>query len=240
MYKYADMIYEGKKLKEYCSDMNYDYDNVYLRLKYIFKTKRFNKLSKKSKIELAINRYNNRDNYKYSSYIYKGKRLKDYCKDNNIDMQYMYSRLIAYEKSSRKRNLPLEIKIQMAINCYNGINNFIYANMEYKGKRLSDYCIEHNIKYSRIGTRIYHDRRKGYITDFPDESRIDLYIERYKKQEKLMSLKKNINLLKGKKLSNLKYKMIACELNINYDKAFKLYKKTRLSDIGKAMILTWY
>ena len=179
MYKYADMVYKGQRLIEYCKMNNYDYDNVYLRLKYIFKSNRFKRLTKRQKIDLAIERYKERDNYKYSSYIYNGKRLREYCKDNNIPMQYMYSRLIAYEKSNRKRFLPLDIKIQMAINCFKGINDNRYANIIYKGKKLSLYCKENGIKYYSIRNKICYEKRKGYIEDLPNEERISAYIASY-------------------------------------------------------------
>lgn len=238
MYKYSDMVYEGKKLKDYCYEHNYDYEKLFLRLKYIFHSDRFNKLSTKEKIDLAIERYKNRDNFKYSSYIYKGKKLRDYCKENNIDMQYMYSRLIAYEKSNRKKFLPLDIKIQMAINCYNGINDFVYANMLYKDQKLSVYCRENGIKYDSIRNRICHDKRKGKIKDFPSEERIDLYIESYKRLDRIKKIKTNIELLKNDTTNNLDYKLIANDLNINYNKIMEF---SDLSiNINKLMILTWY
>lgn len=238
MYKYANMIYKGMELQKYCISNNYDYEKVYHRLKYLVKAKKYCNMSIEQKIELAIARYNNRDNYKYSSYIYKGQRLRDYCKERDIDMQFMYSKLIALEKSNVKKYLPLDIKIEIAINCYNGINDYIYANIKYKGEKLSVYCRNNGIKYSDIHNRIKYDLRKGNIKDFPSEERIDNYIESYFKFKKIKEIKKCIQDLTKGNLTNKEYKNISKILNINYEKLQKIkYSNIKMNQL---ILLSWY
>ena len=163
MYKYSKMLYNKKNLREYCLENKYDYDSILSRLKYIFYTNKFSKLTTKAKIELAIERYKNRDNYKYANYIYEGEKLRDYCDHKNISRKFIYSRLRYYDKSVNKKNLPMIIKIQLAINSYNNPKNFKYSNITYKNKNLLEYCKENTIRFEAIRYRIYYARNYGKL-----------------------------------------------------------------------------
>ncbi|MBQ8892719.1 MAG: hypothetical protein IJ068_07660 [Bacilli bacterium] len=116
-----------------------------------------------------------------------------------------------------------------------------YSNIIYKEKTLSCYCMENEIPYHLIRSKIYYDKKHGYIEDLPNKERIDLYIEKYYKSAKIKQIRQMLNSLQKENFSSLEYKLIAKKLNINYPKILTLRRSSKFStSIGQFMILTWY
>ena len=151
-YKY---YYQGKPLIEYCKENKLDYEKVYVRLKYLISkntgknieeiiepTLNFNKKTEKI-IELAI-----KPNKKTNKYNYQGKSLDIYCKENDLNVETIKSRISRLKKEYPKKDIN-DI-IELAINFEKKINYKYY----YQGRPLIEYCKINNLNYSVIGTRI--------------------------------------------------------------------------------------
>ena len=98
-----------------------------------------------------------------SKYYYNGVPLRDYCKENNINISTVFSRIWKLKRNNKYSNYSEQEIIDHVINMY-GTNVKYY----YKGISLKQYCIKNNIVYQTILERI-SNLSKEYPTLTKDE-----------------------------------------------------------------------
>ena len=104
-------------------------------------------------------------------YMYKGGSLRQYCKDNGINIGTINSRISALRK--KNKNLSNDELVILAMENFNNQNYRFF----YKGIPLKEYCKSHPaINYSTIIT--YINREKVKNKELSDEEIIEQYLNK--------------------------------------------------------------
>lgn len=170
---------------------------------------------------------------KYCNIIFDGMKLKEYCNINNISYEYIKYKLKYFENNNEK-NLPMDIKIKIAIQTRKKKN--CYAHLNYKNQYLIDFCKNNNIVYSKIANRCKYFCQKNDI-NLIDEIKINLFLKQYYLKEEISNLKEIFNLIENCNYKN--YKNICSSLNINYRRVIYLKNKFNM-DIKNLIYIIWY
>lgn len=85
-----------------------------------------------------------------STYFYQGKPLSQYCKENDINVNTIRTRIWKMKKSKKYKGLSDEEIIDKVIKAYGTGNKY-----NYKGMSLRQYCLKNGLEYKSILSRIY-------------------------------------------------------------------------------------
>lgn len=84
-----------------------------------------------------------------NKYFYNGILLSIYCKENNINISTIRSRIWKKKKSKKYENYTEQEIVNMVIEAYGSATKYMY-----KGMSLRQYCLENNINFTTINSRI--------------------------------------------------------------------------------------
>lgn len=84
-----------------------------------------------------------------NKYFYNGIPLSIYCKENNINISTIRSRIWKKKKSKKYENYAEQEIVNMVIEAYGSATKYMY-----KGMSLRQYCLENNINFTTINSRI--------------------------------------------------------------------------------------
>lgn len=171
---------------------------------------------------------------KYSNIVYCEVSLEQYCIQNNINYKYIINKLNFFQKSKEKL-LPLDIQIQLAIQKFKKRRRF--ADLNYNGFRLVDYCKNANIEYKKILDRCVNFMKKNNNISLLTEEQLNFFIEDYYRRKEIQDLREVFKKLDS--CPKKEYKNICKELNINYSKIKSLTNHNNL-DIKSLIYICWY
>ena len=160
--------------------------------------------------------------------------IKNYCEENNVDYRYLKNKLNNFKRTQEK-NLPLEIKIQLAMISHKKRRN--YTQIEYKGLKLIDYCKNTNIDFKKIANRCKYFLKINNDFSLLTEEKIETFINHYYSKKEVNDLR---DLFKKLEMCNKnEYKKICTKLNINYNQLNRTSKKNNI-DLKTLIYLCWY
>ncbi len=110
-----------------------------------------------------------------SKYFYNGIPLSKYCKDNNINISTIRSRIWKKKQSKKYENYSEQEIIDMVVEAYG--KNIKYM---YKGVTLRKYCLNNNINIRTIESRINILKRRR--KDLSNDELVILAIEEFVNQ----------------------------------------------------------
>ena len=91
-----------------------------------------------------------------SKYFYNGIPLSKYCKDNNINIRTIRSRIWKKKQSKKYENYPEQKIVDMVIEAYGSAIKYMY-----KGITLRQYCLDNGINIGTINSRINNLRKQN-------------------------------------------------------------------------------
>ena len=91
-----------------------------------------------------------------SKYFYNGIPLSKYCKDNNINISTIRSRIWKKKKSKKYENYTEQEIVDMVIEAYGSTTEYMY-----NGISLRQYCLDNNINIGTIYSRINNLKKKN-------------------------------------------------------------------------------
>lgn len=141
--------YQGIKLTDYCKANDLNASTIRDRIKVL--SERNPQKTLDEIIEMAINFEPETNNI----YFYEGICLTDYCKENNLNIDTIRSKMSKFREKYPKKTTDNIIK--MAINDTSVPKNTKYF---YKKKPLKTYCIENNLNYESIKSKITRLKKK--------------------------------------------------------------------------------
>ena len=153
-----DFSYKGISLQEYCSDKDINYSYV-LNRKCVLKKKM--KLTDQEAIDFIL------DNYKINYSYYKGIKLEDYCKENNIKHSYIQKQMYIVME---ERGIGKQEAINLLIENYKA--SFIY----YDNIPIPEYCTLMGINYDSLAPFVSRLLKKKPMTR---EAAYAIAIEQY-------------------------------------------------------------
>jgi len=159
-------------------------------------------------------------------YYYDGIPLKEYCENNGLNFKTISSRIFKlrknpdYCKCSADELVDLAIKQESAIKYY------------YKGKTLAAYCLENNLNYSTILSKINLLKKDVNNKDLDDTELIEKVIgQTYNRNAKYTY--KGISLSKYCSTTGENYsKMLARIRKMANDEAYKHYTNEQLTKMA--------
>ncbi len=91
-----------------------------------------------------------------NKYFYNGIPLSKYCKDNNINIRTIRSRIWKKKQSKKYENYPEQKIVDMVIEAYGSAIKYMY-----KGITLRQYCLDNGINIGTINSRINNLRKQN-------------------------------------------------------------------------------
>ena len=110
-----------------------------------------------------------------NKYFYKGIPLSKYCKDNNINISTIRSRIWKKKKNKKYENYTEQEIVDIAIEAYG--SNIKYT---YKGISLRQYCLDNDINIGTINSRIKNLKKKN--KNLSNDELVILAIEEFNNQ----------------------------------------------------------
>lgn len=98
-----------------------------------------------------------------NKFFYNGIPLTKYCKDNDINVNTIRTRIWKKKQSKKYENLTDQEIVNMVVEAYGTSIKYMY-----KGISLRQYCIDNDICYRTIMGRINYLKKKNYNLS-PDE-----------------------------------------------------------------------
>ena len=144
----------GLSLKDFCNINKIDYKTILNRINRIKKKLINVKINDVIKISLNNDLYHKyfSDNNKY---YYKGTKLTDYCKENNLNYNVITNRIRKLKKQYPQLIEERIIIIALDNNLYNEVkdksNELKYS---YKNDTLYGFCKKNNLEYKKILSRV--------------------------------------------------------------------------------------
>ena len=92
-----------------------------------------------------------------SKYFYNGIPLSKYCKDNNINISTIRSRIWKKKQNRKYKNYTEQEIVDMVIEAY-GSGSIKYM---YKGISLRQYCLDNGINLGTINSRINNLKKQN-------------------------------------------------------------------------------
>lgn len=90
-----------------------------------------------------------------SKYFYNGIPLSKYCKENDINISTIYARIWKKKQNKKYDKYTEQEIVNMVIEAYGSAVKYVY-----KGMSLRQYCLENNINFETINSRIINLRKK--------------------------------------------------------------------------------
>lgn len=211
-------FYKGKSLMDYCKEYNLDYYKYAYRIFKLRKKKEYENLNNEELVKIAID-----GSFLTNKYTYKGKQLKEYCKENEINYSTIMSRIFKLKKKEEYKDLDNDTLLKIAIE-----SEIILGKYCYKGMPLRKYCDENDINYATIMSRIFNLKKQEEYKNLNHDTLLKIAIESEivlgKYCYKGISLRKYCN-----------------DNNINYatimTKVFKLKKQEECKDLTDEEII---
>ena len=91
-----------------------------------------------------------------SKYFYNGIPLSKYCKDNDINISTIRSRIWKKKQSKKYENYTEQEIVDMVIEAYGSAIKYMY-----KGIALRQYCLDNGINIGTINSRINNLRKQN-------------------------------------------------------------------------------
>lgn len=110
-----------------------------------------------------------------STYFYEGKPLSQYCKEHDINVNTIRTRIWKMKHSKKYKDLSDEKIIDKVIKAYGKGNKY-----NYKGISLRQYCLENDLEYSSILSRI--NRLKERNNELEEDGNNDIHEENINKE----------------------------------------------------------
>lgn len=159
-------FYKGIPLSEYCKDNDININSIRSRIWKKKHNKKYENYTEQEIVDMVMEAYGSA-----VKYMYKGGSLRQYCKDNGINIGTINSRISALRK--KNKNLSNDELVILAMENFNNQNYRFF----YKGIPLKEYCKSHPaINYSTIIT--YINREKVKNKELSDEEIIEQYLNK--------------------------------------------------------------
>ena len=159
-------FYKGIPLSEYCKDNDININSIRSRIWKKKHNKKYENYTEQEIVDMVMEAYGSA-----VKYMYKGGSLRQYCKDNGINIGTINSRISALRK--KNKNLSNDELVILAMENFNNQNYRFF----YKGIPLKEYCKSHPaINYSTIIT--YINREKVKNKELSDEEMIEQYLNK--------------------------------------------------------------
>lgn len=110
-----------------------------------------------------------------SKYFYKGIPLTKYCQDNNINISTIRARIWKKRHNKKYEKYTEQEIVDMVIEAYGSAIKYMY-----KGISLRQYCLDNNINYETINSRINNLREKN--KSLSNEELVILAMEEFNNQ----------------------------------------------------------
>ena len=166
-------------------------------------SKKYRNCSIDQLIEMALEDSKKSKNKKY---YYKGKELSLYCRENNLDVRTIRSRVYKLIKDENYNNYSYEEIIEIAIKGIARSKTTYY----YGGKSLYNYCREHKLNYQNILSCVRKAKNNEKYKGLSEEKIIDMVINGETKAYKYFY--KGMTLYKYCKENNLLYEEVVNRL----------------------------
>jgi len=164
--KKSRYYYNDIYLPDYCRSNNFNLKSITKRIGEFKQNKKYENYTEQQIIDMVVESY-----CSTIKYMYKGKTLNQYCKENNINIATIQSRI----KRLKKRNTSLSNDDLVSL----AMDNFKNQNLKYfyKGITLRQYCKLHTeMNYENI-VRYITDEKKNN-TRLTDEQLIEQYLKK--------------------------------------------------------------
>jgi len=212
--------YKGKNLTTYCKENNLNVNKI--RQKIIRLRRKYKDYSDERLVELALEK---QSTVKYS---YDGKKLSEYCKENNIKYRAIRQRIYLLREKEEFKECNDNELIELALNMNSRIKYY------YEGKNLSKYCKENSFSLSAIYSYIFKIRKNIKYKDYNDDQIAELAVQNYVKEKNKKEIQ---SLLNKKKISDDNLEFICDYFNINKKNVIKL---SELVKWKKAIYMVYY
>lgn len=159
-------FYKGIPLSKYCKDNDINIRSIRSRIWKKKHNKKYENYKEQEIVDMVMEAYGSA-----IKYTYKGISLRQYCKDNDINIGTINSRINALRKKNKKLSND-----ELVILAMENFDNQNY-NFFYKGIPLKEYCESHpEINYNTI--RSYISRQKEKNKRLSDEEIIEQYLNK--------------------------------------------------------------
>jgi hypothetical protein len=159
-------FYNDIPLSKYCKDNNINISTIRARIWKKKQSKKYENYTEQEIVDMVIEAYGSD-----IKYMYKGISLRQYCLDNGIKIETIYSRINNLRKQNEK--LSNDELVILAMEEFDN-KNFRFF---YKGIPLKEYCRIHpEINYNTIRTYINIEKERN--PKLSDEELIEQYLDK--------------------------------------------------------------
>lgn len=159
-------FYKGISLSKYCKENDINISTIRARIWKKKQSKKYESYTEQEIVNMVVEAYGSA-----IKYMYKGKSLRQYCLENDINIGTINSRIVSLKK--KKKDLTNDELVVLAMEEFEN-QNFRFF---YKGIPLKEYCESHpDINYNTI--RTYINREKERNSELTDEELIEQYLDK--------------------------------------------------------------
>ena len=159
-------FYNGIPLTKYCKENNINIDTVRTRIWKKKNSKKYENYTEQEIIDMVIDACGSA-----IKYMYKGKTLRQYCLDNNINPSTINARIRNLKKQNKE--LTDDELVVLAMEDFENKNYRFF----YKGMTLKEFCTNNpEINYNTIRRYINIEKEKN--KELSDEELIEKYLEK--------------------------------------------------------------
>ena len=159
-------FYKGISLSKYCKDNDINISSIRSRIWKKKHNKKYENYTEQEIVDMVMEAYGSA-----VKYMYKGITLRQYCKDNGINIGTINSRISALKK--KNKNLSNDELVILAMENFDNQNYRFF----YKGIPLKEYCKSHSeINYNTIIAYINREKKKN--KELSDEELIEQYLNK--------------------------------------------------------------
>ena len=144
-------FYKGISLSKYCKDNDINISSIRSRIWKKKHNKKYENYTEQEIVDMVMEAYGSA-----VKYMYKGITLRQYCKDNGINIGTINSRISALKK--KNKNLSNDELVILAMENFDNQNYRFF----YKSIPLKEYCKSHSeINYNTIIAYINREKKKN-------------------------------------------------------------------------------
>lgn len=217
--------YQGMTLGEYCKKHCINYNVISSRIRLIRENDQYKDYSDEQVVEFAMNYPTDRVKYRY-----KGIPLVQYCKDHNLDINLIFSRIYDLKSYEECKNLSDDELVSLAI------TKSYDFKVRYKcnGVSIEEYAKTHDIKPKTIRSKLRYLKEDERYKDYTKEELVQLALSTYKKYK---NIRESFLIIEKQEFSEENVKEVCNKLNLSYEHILKLSK---VHSMKAAILLTWY